>query len=59
MRIYHLVKVTRSAVTGRFVTKRWAHRNPSTTVVETVRVYVNRRSRGRGAQREVKSAVRS
>jgi hypothetical protein len=59
MRIYHLIKVSRSAVTGRFVTARWAHRNPSTTVVETVRVYVNRRSRGRAAQRVSKSAARS
>jgi len=57
MRTY-IIKVARSAVTGRFVTARWAHRSPSTTVVETVRVYVSR-TRGRGAPRKAKSAPRS
>ena len=32
-----IVKVVRSAVTGRFVTKKSAKRNPRTTVTEKVR----------------------
>lgn len=32
------VKVARSAVTGRFTTKRYADTHPSTTVVEKVKV---------------------
>ena len=31
------VKVARSAITGRFVTKRYASKHPKTTVVETKR----------------------
>ena len=31
-------KVYRSAITGRFVTERYALRNPKTTVTETVKV---------------------
>jgi len=31
-------KVHRSAITGKFITERYARRNPKTTVTETVKV---------------------
>jgi len=42
---YRLVKVARSALDGRFVTKRHARRYRATTVVETYKVRSGRRRR--------------
>ncbi len=42
---YRLVKVARSAVTGRFVSKRHALRHRATTVVETYEVRTRSRRR--------------
>ena len=40
-----IIQVSRSAITGQFVTKKYACRHPRTTVMQTI--YIHRYRRGR------------
>ena len=58
MQIFRVIRVARDAISGRFVNPRYARLRPSTTVVETYRVWT-RRVRGRGVKRAAAKAKRS